>query len=403
MSDQRPLRVLILNYEYPPMGGGAGHASSRLAGILAASGCRVDVVTSGLKGQPPVARIDGVRVFRVRSLRRSIQDCGLLGAATYVACAQPVVKRLLRDQRYDVLHYFFGLPTGALSLCTPGADRVPSVISLRGSDVPGYDAGSASLRLAHALLRPLTRRIWRSANVVVANSRGLRDLAQPLLPGKPIGVIPNAIHGEAFSPNGAASHRNGSADAIRLLAVSRLIGRKGLEDLFRAMTILKDDRVTLTVQGWGRDGDRLRALAVSLGIDRRVTFAGFKPRDLLPAVYQAADIFVLPSHSESCAMALLEAMACGLPIVATSVGGTAELVQDGVNGCLVPPESPQALAGALARLIAAPALRRAMGARNVQLVRDSYTWPAMASRYLNVYRQAIARRHGHSEAADDRA
>jgi glycosyltransferase involved in cell wall biosynthesis len=238
--------------------------------------------------------------------------------------------------------------------------------------------------------------------VVVANSRGLRDLAQPQLPGKPIGVIPNAINGDTFSPNGAASRWNGSPDGIRVLAVSRLISRKGLDDLFRALVILKDDRVMLTVQGWGRDGDRLRALAVNLGIDRQVTFAGFKPRDLLPAVYRAADIFVLPSHSESCAMALLEAMACGLPVVATAVGGTSELVQDGINGCLVPPESPEALAAALARLIADPALRRAMGARNSELVRESYTWPVMANRYLNVYQQAIARRHGHCEAPHDR-
>ncbi len=404
MSEQAALRVLLLNYEFPPLGGGAGHASFNIARTLVRLGCQVDVVTSGVDGQPTVERIDGVQVYRVRSLRRGIQECGFRGAWSYVARAQPVCRKLLAQHRYDIVHYFFGLPTGMLALCTPGAGRIPSVISLRGSDVPGYDMGSRSLRLAHGLLRPLTRRIWRSADAVIANSQGLRELAQPVLPGKPIGVIPNAIDGTVFSPNGAVSHQgNGSAEVVRLLAVSRLIGRKGLDDLLRAVALLKDDRLALTLQGWGRDGDRLQALAVSLGIDRQVTFAGFKQRHLLPAVYRAADLFVLPSHSESCAMALLEAMACGLPVVATRVGGTVELVKEGVNGHLVPPGSPKALAEALARLIGDPALRRTMGQRNAQLIRQSYTWQAMASLYLEVYRQAIEQRRSRNGAGHGRA
>ena len=398
------LRILLLNYEFPPMGGGAGHASFQLAKTLTATGCHVDVVTSGIDGQPSLEVIDGVRVHRVRSFRRSIQDCGFQGAWSYVAAAQPVYRRLLRKRTYDVIHYFFGLPTGVLALCTPGAGRIPSVISLRGSDVPGYDTGSRSLRLAHGLLRPLTRRIWRSADAVIANSHGLRELAQPVVPAKPIGVIPNAIDGTVFTPNGTAGrHGDGSAEVVRLLAVSRLIGRKGLGDLLRAVALLKHDQLALTVQGWGRDADRLQALAVSLGVDRQVTFAGFTQRHLLPAVYRAADIFVLPSHSESCAMALLEAMACGLPVVATGVGGTVELVAEGVNGHLVPPGSPRALAGALTRLIGDPALRRTMGARNAQLIRQSYTWQAMTNQYLDVYRQAIEQRRNRSGAVNGRA
>ncbi len=389
------LHVLLLNYEFPPMGGGAGHASFQMARVLVAQGYQVDVVTSGIAGQPPLEVVDGVRIHRVRSLRRNIHDCGLWGAWSYVISAQPVVRRLLCACRYDVIHYFFGLPTGLLSLCTPGAGRVPSVISLRGSDVPGNDLTSRVLRWSHRLLLPITRRIWRCADQVVANSEALRALAERVLPEKTIGVIPNGIEHNVFQPRRAADADQPAgkqSPVVRVLTVARLVRRKGLDDLLQALALLKDDRLRLTIQGWGSDGDRLHALAVRLGVYRQVTFAGFAEREQLPPVYHGSDIFVLSSHSESCAMALLEAMACGLPVVATRVGGMIEKVQDGINGLLVPPSNPQALAEALRRLIDSPELRRTFGERNAMKIQRAYSWEDIADQYLALYRDIIAGR-----------
>jgi glycosyltransferase involved in cell wall biosynthesis len=382
------------------MGGGAGHASFQLAKTLVAKRCVVDVVTSGITGQPSCETLDGVRVFRVPSRRRSIQDCGLAGAWSYVLAAQPVVRRLVRQHPYDVIHYFFGLPTGLLALCTPGARRIPSVISLRGSDVPGYDQSNRLLGLAHAVLQPLTRLIWTQADAVIALSYALRAQALDALDQKPIGVISNAIEIAAFTPadrNGDRStdpptHQGGGTSDVQVLTVARLIPRKGLEHLLHAMTFLKDEPVHLTIQGGGPEGDRLQRLAVSLGIQDRISFAGFRPRHLLPGVYQAADIFVLPSLSESCGLALLEAMACGLPVVITEVGGMVEHVQDGLNGFVVPPRDPAALAAALRRLIHDAELRQAMGERNAQRIRERYTWDAVADAYLATYKRVIEAR-----------
>ena len=442
------MRILLLNYEFPPMGGGAGHASFQLARRLVAQGCRVDVITSGLHGQPPLETINGVRIHRVRSLRRGIQDCGFEGAWSYVAAARAVFRRLLREQPPDVLHYFFGLPTGALSLCAPEARRIPNVVSLRGSDVPGYDTVSRPLQVAHTLLRPVTRRIWRRADAVVANSRWLARLAEQAVPGIPVSVIPNAISDQRFHPadpstwhpasparrlpepgrtgrglvlrhaQGSAPrvdrevpralpvglHRNrhSAASEVQLLTVVRLIPRKGVDDLLRAMALLQDVPVHLTIQGWGSGGDALQRMARSLGVAPRVTFAGFLARDLLPPVYQRADLFVLPSLSESCAMALLEALACGLPVVATRVGGITEHVEDGVNGLLVPPRDPAALARALRRRITDPSLRRALGARNAERVRQLCSWEHVVADYLAVYRRIIEARGIQGDGHADR-
>ena len=134
------MRILLLNYEYPPLGGGAGLATAALAEGLAEQGVAVDVVTAGLDSVTgsEEARDGRLRVHRVRSRRTGIHEAGMLDAASYLRAALPLVRRLLRTHRYDAAHFFFSLPTGAL---LPFLDLrgTPVVVSLRGPDVPGYD------------------------------------------------------------------------------------------------------------------------------------------------------------------------------------------------------------------------------------------------------------------------
>jgi glycosyltransferase involved in cell wall biosynthesis len=141
------MRILILNYEYPPIGGGAGVATAALAQSLVEEGIAVDVVTSGValdverrtsaREEQPVA--SGVlTLYRVRSRRIGVHEAGMFGAASYLLSALPLVRRLLRTHQYDAVHIFFSLPTGAL-LPFLNLRGVPVVLSLRGSDVPGYD------------------------------------------------------------------------------------------------------------------------------------------------------------------------------------------------------------------------------------------------------------------------
>jgi glycosyltransferase involved in cell wall biosynthesis len=382
------LRILLLNYEFPPLGGGAGHASLALARALVADGHGVDVVTAGLPEQPAHEILDGVRVHRVATLRRGLQDGGMRSAASYLRAARPVCRLLLRSEPFDVVHYFFGLPTGALGLLVPELRALPSVISLRGSDVPGYDESDRVLRLFHAALAPVTRRIWRGAGALVANSEALRRLAERFDPGRTVAVVPNAVEA-AFRP-AAGEH---ARQRVRVLAVSRLIRRKGLDHLLRAVALLGDAPLELRIQGSGRDEVWLQELARELGIADRVHFAGALERSLLPRVYREADVFVLPSLSESCSMALLEAMASGLPVVATGDSGSREHVEHGAGGFLVPAGEARPLAEALGRLVAHPELRRAMGAHNADRVGKQGSWEKVAERYLALYGQVIAERH----------
>ncbi len=378
-------RILLLNYEFPPMGGGAGNASAQIAKALVRQGYAVDVLTSGIHGQPEHEVIEGVHIYRVPSKRKSIHDCGFRGAWSYVFSAMPVLKKLLKQNHYDALHYFFGLPTGLLSIGVPEARKIPSVISLRGSDVPGYDPYNRMLTWAHRLLKPLTRTIWKKADAVVALSQSLHDQAKLTLPSKPIEVISNAIDTDLFTP----THHQRDTTDIHLLIVARLIPRKGITDLLQAIALLKNPNIHLTIQGTGPYSETLEALAIRLGIQDQITFAGFQPRHLLPKTYQQADIFILPSYAESCGLALLEAMACGLPVIISRIGGMVEHVEHEKNGLIIPPKDPQALALAIEKLINNPELCTTLSQNNVNKIGADYTWDAVSQKYAAIYTHII--------------
>jgi glycosyltransferase involved in cell wall biosynthesis len=132
----------------------------------------------------------------------------------------------------------------------------------------------------------------------------------------------------------------------------------------------------------------VRRLARQLGIEMKIEFLGFVYGEALTKRYQEADIFVLPSLSESFSMALLEAMASGLPVVATNVGGTPELVTDGENGFLVPPADPDSLSDAIERLATSSDIRHQFALANRRKTEGPYTWSPIADAYLERYQDA---------------
>jgi glycosyltransferase involved in cell wall biosynthesis len=378
------MRLLFVNYEFPPVGGGAAYASLATARELVGMGHEVDFLTTATDGRSGDAVEEGVRVHRVRSFRRGVHQSGVFGAASFLVFAAARLGTLARARRYDAYHYYFSLPTGLLSR-VPGAHRAqPYVVSLRGSDVPGYDR---ALLRQHRLLMPVTRRIWRGAYRVVANSADLRRLALASVPGTRIEVILNGTH-----PSTVLAYPRETRTGVRVLTVSRLIARKGLDTLIRALQRTPHDLLSLDIAGDGPDAEELKRLVRSSGLADRVRFHGFADRAALAKLHESADVFVLSSRSESCSMALLEAMAAGLPLVATSVGGNSEIVRDGYNGLLFKPQDDEALAAALRTLAGNPALRQRFGGASRSLAVQRFSWHAVARRYEMIFLEATGQR-----------
>ncbi len=374
--------ILIVNSEYPPIGGGAGNASAYLARHLAQLGRRVTVLTARFSGLPHDEEKDGVRVVRLPALRSREDRSGTLEQISFLISAAllglPWVLRL----RPQAVLAFFGAPSGVAVWFWSLFLSLPYIVSLRGGDVPGFRPYDFARQ--HRLLSPLLRLVWRRARAVVANSQGLRSLGAAFEPEVPIAVIPNGVDFDHFH----STQREWQP--ARLLFVGRVVYQKGLDVLLEALGGLSEHSWSLTVVGDGPRRAELLAQATRLGIAERITFAGWKSGADLAAAYAAANLFTYASRHEGMPNALLEAMASGLPAVATRIAGNEELVADGETGLLVPAEDVSALRGALATLIADPRLRQRYGAEARKRVQTRYSWHTVANQYAALLDQAAS-------------
>ena len=181
----------------------------------------------------------------------------------------------------------------------------------------------------------------------------------------------------------------GGTDPVTLLSVGRMRAPKDLFTLVRAMADLEPGSARLRIAGDGPDRAAVAAEVERLGLGGTVELLG--TRDDVPALLADADVFVLASDSEGLPMSVLEAMAAGLPVVASAVGGVPELVLDGETGILVGPRDTAALAGALARLVADSALRDRLGAAGRLRVEREFSLERFEREHLELYRKRARR------------
>jgi D-inositol-3-phosphate glycosyltransferase len=203
-----------------------------------------------------------------------------------------------------------------------------------------------------------------------------------------IAVVPCGVDLELFRPEGPVAERQRRP---RLLVVSRLVERKGIDDAIAALAELPDAELVIAggpareELGADPEARRLAALAERLGVRGRVELRGRIEHEDVPALLRSADVMVCTPWYEPFGIMPLEAMACGVPVVASAVGGLVDTVVDGVTGLHVPPRRPDLLAEALASLLAAPARRWAFGRAGARRVRRRYGWDRIARSTLEAY------------------
>ena len=367
------MRILILNSEYPPIGGGAGNASAHIAAQLERIGYSVVVVTAQFGTLPAQESRGGVTVYRVPALRRRQDRSTPLEQIAFILSASFWTLRLVPRFKPDVTLAFFGIPSGAVAWLLKKLYRIPYIISLRGGDVPGFRP--YDFHFYHRAVAPFLRVIWKNAARIVANSNGLRQLANAFDKRYEIPIIPNGIDLRAYR----SIDRDWSFP--RLLSVGRVVHQKGLDLAMRALGELKELTWEWRIAGDGPQMQILQSLAKELGIEDRVRFLGWQSREHLIELYKQANIFLFPSRHEGMPNAMLEAMASGLPIIATCIAGSEELVMHDKTGYLVPSEDIESLQTALKKLLNDPVRREQMGFASRAHAEANYSWESTARQY----------------------
>jgi glycosyltransferase involved in cell wall biosynthesis len=301
------------------------------------------------------------------------------GGARYILAA-PRVRTLLGRIRPDIVHAHYATGYGLLgSLAAPS----PYVLSVWGSDIYEYPRRSP----VHAQL--LRFNLGR-ADYICSTSQAMARETQRYTT-KPGTVTPYGVDCEAYAPK-----PGGEVGELRPLVVGTvktLDHPYGVESLIRAFASVAEQYtardVRLVIAGDGPLRDSLEDLARDLGRSGRVDFLGQIPQETVPAVLRSFDIFAALSLRESFGVAVLEASACGIPVVASNVDGLPEVVEDGVTGFLVPPADPSAAAAMLQRLLSDRKLRAEMGAAGRSFVLDRYEWERTARTMDDLYDAAL--------------
>jgi glycosyltransferase involved in cell wall biosynthesis len=376
----------MLNNEFPPLGGGTGVVNRQILIEFARhDDVWVDLVTSARgRGRLRARRFSKrIRIFSVPVDNRNLHHATNAELIRYAWRSYHLSRRLAQTVPYEASFAFAAVPAGAVSFALKRAANLPYLVSLHGADVPGFEARYAYL---YPALKPLVRRIWQEAAIVTSISPAHRQLAHATLPGLPIRVIPNGVDTDVFHPPAAPRDRG----LLEILCVGRLIERKGQHHLLRAFGQLRAAGlpVHLTLVGVGDAEAALRRLATELNLKRDVTFAGPVEHAQVAQVYRQVDIFALPSQNEGMSVAVLEAMASGLPVIVTPKAGAPGLVSDGVEGREVPWADVPALAAALEQLAGDRASRQRLGAA-ARLAALRYNWPAIARQYLEACGQVV--------------
>lgn len=375
----RPLRLLVLCYETPPVGGGTGVACLQVLDALAQrADLRIDLVSSGPGRRLEILRRGAATIHLLPVGKRDLDHWRPDELGRWMVGAARRARELMQAGPFDLCHCWSGFPAGLVGWWL--RHRQPYLVSLRGSDVPGYNR---RLRLLEPLLLGrVARRVWRDAAGVLAVSRSLQALAQRTAPDLPIGILSNGVDADHFRPGTKSGH-------LSLVFAGRLIPRKGVAFLLDAVAMLKArfTGLRLTIAGDGPERSALEARCRELGITAQVTFAGRLDRDALAELLGRSGILVLPAMTDAMPNVVLEGMAAGMAVVATRTSA-AGIVHD--NGALVPPADPVALSAAIERYLADPALL-ARHQRHSRVLALGRSWDTIADDHLAHYLAAVSR------------
>ena len=319
----RPMKILTLCYEYPPIGGGGGRVAAAVAAGLASKGHSVKVVSAGMKHLPKFAVISGVEVYRPNSFRRHEERCTVVEMALYLVTSFARALWIALRWRPDVIHVHFIVPSGVLAYLVSIFSRTPYVVTAHLGDVPGGVPEHTTTLFR--IVNPFAKLIVSRAKAVTAVSTFVRDLLVSAYKCTP-DVIVNGVDLTD------AKQEIDSAVELRIIMVGRMSIQKNPLMAVEACARLKSDAWHLHLVGNGPLIPEVEALVAKLGLERHVTFHGWRDALQVQRLLRESDVMLMPSRSEGMPVAAIEALKHGVAIIGSRIPGLQDVLLDNKTG-----------------------------------------------------------------------
>lgn len=379
----------MVNYEFPPIGGGGGTTTRYLAKYLVKEGVDVHVYTARPCKEYTFDHPDGFKLHYVGPIKNKLSTTHIPELARFALTVIYYAKPILKEVQPNLIHCFFSIPSGCFGLYCKKIYKLPYITSALGADVPGFNIGDWRLDIYHKITHNLTKSIWNNTSYLIANSSSLRDTCLKFSPNQKVRIITNGVDSEEFFP--PEQKRVSKSNEVQLLYLSRLTWQKGIETLINALGILKSKNISnykLTVIGDGHLKDAMFTLIDKYQIREKVNFLGWRELEEIPALYREADVFILPSIMEGMPSVALQAMASGLPVIASRVKGFEEILEENGNGLFAEYNNPKEFADAIEKLLKSPELRESMSKKSYEKSKK-FSWEIIAKQYLELYEKTV--------------
>jgi glycosyltransferase involved in cell wall biosynthesis len=394
MPPQRALKVCIVSPLYHTSLGGVGRQALALTEKLESFGVNIFVIARKMKGTPECVLSNRVPVHRAWAFRpymHILEEMSLSNLMISLSFCFSIALILFKKRKeYDLVHFHgasLPLITNILPLKLYGKKVIAKVAAAK----LGTEAGS--LQGKYFFLGKILIWMLKKVDCFVAISEEIKDgLLNDGFNQAMITRIPNFIDQNLFHPSGKESRdqirkKLGFTDGKIVTFSGRLVERKGVSVLLEAWRKLIQDckDVMLIILGDGPLEKKLKNQSRLLGIEENVKFCGFINN--IDDYLAATDIFVFPSFQEGFPNSVLEAMACGIPVIATRIGGIVDVIKDEENGLLVEPGNAEQLADALKKLISDTEYASTLGKNGLKTVRENYDINVIANKYVEIYRK----------------
>jgi len=372
---RKPLKILVLNYEYPPIGGGGGTVCKNLAEECAARGHEVRVQTSWIKGLDKREEHPRISVYRSFSFRRKADTCTVPQMFLFLITNFWPALWHAWSWKPHVIHVHFAVPTGVLAWLVGLLSRTPYVLTVHLGDVPG--ALPEQTDHMFRILKPFTRPIWKGAASVVAVSEFVRKLSESAY-GVPVTKIFNGIQPPMDSTTVE------KASPFQILSVGRFNAQKNLFFMLEILSRIKHRNWKYLLVGDGPLREQLENRVTDLELEDHVFFTGWISQDRVNQMMKESHLLLMPSLAEGLPMVGISALFAGLPIFGSKIDGLTDLINPGTNGFLIPLDSPEQWTQQIERALTSPHELKPMGKKSLAIA-DDFDIKKVAKDYENLF------------------